>query len=143
MANLPVATVLTPNLGEAALLAGVRPDAPPRELAQRLLAFGPQWVLVKGGHSEGDPVDHLLSSDGSDVSYSADRADNRHTHGTGCTLASALASQLALGSSVPDAMAAAKRYITGAVQAGFALGAGIGPTDHLWELRQSLAILRR
>jgi hydroxymethylpyrimidine/phosphomethylpyrimidine kinase len=100
-------------------------------------------VLVKGGHSDGDPVDFLLDADGTEFSYSADRADNRHTHGTGCTLASALASELSLGRSVPDAMTAAKRYITGAVQAGFPLGAGIGPTDHLWELRQSLAELRR
>jgi hydroxymethylpyrimidine/phosphomethylpyrimidine kinase len=140
---LPAATVLTPNLGEAALLAGTSAGAPPRELAERLLAFGPQWVLVKGGHSDGDPVDLLLDADGTEFSYTADRADNRHTHGTGCTLASALASELALGRSVPDAMTAAKRYITGAVQAGFPLGAGIGPTDHLWELRQSLAELRQ
>jgi hydroxymethylpyrimidine/phosphomethylpyrimidine kinase len=139
---LPLATVLTPNLGEAALLAGASLDAPPRALAERLLAFGPQWLLVKGGHSEGDPVDFLLGADGAEFRYTADRADNRHTHGTGCTLASALASELALGRSVPDAMTAAKRYITGAVQAGFPLGAGIGPTDHLWELRQSLAVLR-
>jgi hydroxymethylpyrimidine/phosphomethylpyrimidine kinase len=140
---LPVATVLTPNLGEAALLAGVALDVAQRDLAERLLAFGPQWVLVKGGHSDGDPVDFLLGDEGAEFSYSADRADNRHTHGTGCTLASALASRLALGDSVPDAMTTAKHYITGAVQAGFPLGVGIGPTDHLWELRPALTVLGR
>ena len=64
----------------------------------------------------------------------APRHDNRHTHGTGCTLASAIASQLAKGQSVPQAVAAAKEYVTGAIAAGFALGAGIGPVDHGWAL---------
>jgi hydroxymethylpyrimidine/phosphomethylpyrimidine kinase len=135
---LPLATVVTPNLGEAALLAGVPLGLPAPELATRLLALGPEWVLIKGGHSDGAPIDYLSRGDGSDLTYAAERADNRHTHGTGCTLASALASRLALGATVPDAMYAAKHYITGAVRAGFPLGAGIGPTDHLWELRPAL-----
>ncbi|MET0693196.1 MAG: bifunctional hydroxymethylpyrimidine kinase/phosphomethylpyrimidine kinase [Propionibacteriaceae bacterium] len=136
---LPLATVLTPNLDEAALLAGAGAGSTPPELAAALLAYGPEWVLVKGGHSAGPPVDYLSRGDGSDLTYTAERADNRHTHGTGCTLASALASELALGRTVPDAMTAAKLYITGAVRAGFALGQGIGPVDHLWELRPNLA----
>jgi hydroxymethylpyrimidine/phosphomethylpyrimidine kinase len=137
---LPLATVVTPNLVEAALLAGAGPDAGPDLLAERLLAFGPRWVLVKGGHSAGPPVDHL--TDGSEWHrYAAERSDNRHTHGTGCTLASALACELAAGRRVPEAMGRAKHYITGAVRAGFPLGAGIGPTDHLWALRRALADL--
>ena len=91
-------------------------------------------MLVKGGHGAGDPVDYL--TDGSvELTFAAARDDNRHTHGTGCTLASALASELALGRSVPEATASAKTYVTGAIKHGFALGAGIGPTDHLWRLR--------
>ena len=139
---LPLATVVTPNLIEAALLAGAEPDARPELLAERLLAFGPRWVLVKGGHRTGPPVDYL--TDGTEShSFGAERSDNRHTHGTGCTLASALACQLAAGLSVPEAMSRAKHYITGAVRAGFPLGDGIGPTDHLWELRPALADLRQ
>jgi hydroxymethylpyrimidine/phosphomethylpyrimidine kinase len=133
----PHATVITPNLDEAALLTGRSADST-AGLADRLLGFGPRWVLIKGGHGEGDAVDYLKGQDGSDFSYRATRDDNRHTHGTGCTLASALASQLALGCTVPEAMALAKTYVTGAIAAGFALGSGIGPTDHLWQLRDHL-----
>jgi len=134
----PHATIITPNLDEAAVLTGCSADAPSRELADLLLGSGPRWVLIKGGHSEGDAIDYLKSRDGSHFTFSAARDDNRHTHGTGCTLASALASQLALGHNVPEAMALAKTYVTGAIAAGFALGGGIGPTDHLWQLRDQL-----
>ena len=132
------ATVITPNLDEAAALTGRPAQTPAVELADLLLADGPRWVLIKGGHREGDATDYLKSQDGRDFSYCAARADNRHTHGTGCTLASALASQLARGADVPEAMALAKAYVTGAIAAGFALGSGIGPTDHLWQLRDHL-----
>ena len=74
--------------------------------ARRLLGCGSDWVLVKGGHGDGDPVD-LLTDGASELTYTAVRDDNRHTHGTGCTLASALASQLALGATVPEAQSAA------------------------------------
>jgi hydroxymethylpyrimidine/phosphomethylpyrimidine kinase len=133
----PRATVITPNLDEAALLAERSAETPP-VLADLLLAYGPAWVLIKGGHGDGDAIDYLKSRDGRDFSFAAARDDNRHTHGTGCTLASALASQLALGHDVPEAMALAKTYVTGAIAAGFALGSGIGPTDHLWQLRAYL-----
>jgi hydroxymethylpyrimidine/phosphomethylpyrimidine kinase len=133
----PYATVITPNLGEAAMLAERSAETPP-VLADLLLGYSPAWVLIKGGHREGDAVDYLKSRDGRDFSFAAARDDNRHTHGTGCTLASALASQLALGHDVPAATALAKAYVTGAIAAGFALGSGIGPTDHLWQLREHL-----
>jgi len=132
------ATVITPNLDEAAALTGRPAQNPAAELADLLLADGPKWVLIKGGHREGDAIDYLKSQDGRDFSYRAVRVDNRHTHGTGCTLASALASHLARGADVPEAMALAKAYVTGAIAAGFALGRGIGPTDHLWQLRDHL-----
>jgi hydroxymethylpyrimidine/phosphomethylpyrimidine kinase len=133
---LRVATVITPNLPEAGLLAG-RGGTPP-ELAEVLLSYGPAWVLIKGGHATGDPIDYLYGADGTETSYSAARSDNRHSHGTGCTLASAIASRLGLGDDVVSAVGAAKEYISGAVAAGFPLGAGIGPTDHLWRLRPHL-----
>lgn len=134
---LPVATVATPNLDEVAQLTGVRvaSEEQLREAADAVLAYGPAWVLIKGGHLAGDAVD--LLTDGSEEYWlRAPRHDNRHTHGTGCTLASAIASQLAKGQSVPEAVTAAKDYVTGAVAAGFALGGGIGPVDHGWTFRE-------
>lgn len=133
---LPLATVVTPNLDEVAQLTGVRVESEQdlREAAAAVLAYGPRWVLVKGGHLAGDAVD--LLTDGTEEHWlRAPRLDNRHTHGTGCTLASAIASQLAKGQSVPEAVAAAKSYVTGAIAAGFALGGGIGPVDHGWAFR--------
>ena len=135
----PYATMITPNLDEAAALTGHSAATPAPVLADLLLGYGPQWVLIKGGHREGDAIDYLKSQEGQQFSYTAARDDNRHTHGTGCTLASALASQLALGHQVPEAMSLAKRYVTGAIAGGFAVGSGVGPTDHLWQLRHHLA----
>ncbi len=136
---VPGATVLTPNLPEAALLTGLPASRPPAELAAALRDDGAPWVLIKGGHAAGDPVDHLFGPDGFHGSYGATRSDNRHTHGTGCTLASAIACRLALGSNVPTAVRRAKAYVTGAIVAGFPLGGGIGPTDHLWWARARVA----
>jgi hydroxymethylpyrimidine/phosphomethylpyrimidine kinase len=135
-ALVPLATVVTPNLPEVEQLTGVRveDEAGLRRGAEAVLALGPHWVLVKGGHLTGEAVD--LLTDGDAVhELRAPRLDNRHTHGTGCTLASAIASRLALGDDVPTAVAAAKDYVTGALGAGFALGAGIGPVDHAWRWR--------
>ncbi|MFF7556546.1 bifunctional hydroxymethylpyrimidine kinase/phosphomethylpyrimidine kinase [Streptomyces olivaceus] len=132
---LPVATVATPNLDEVAQLTGVRvgSEADLRRAASAVLEHGPRWVLVKGGHLPGDAVD--LLTDGSEEHWlRGPRLDNRHTHGTGCTLASAVACGLAKGQPVPDAVRAAKEYVTGAIRSGFALGAGIGPVDHGWQL---------
>ncbi|GGS02136.1 hydroxymethylpyrimidine/phosphomethylpyrimidine kinase [Streptomyces humidus] len=132
---LPLATVATPNLDEVTRLTGVRVESEEqlRDAAAAVLAYGPRWALVKGGHLPGDALD--LLTDGVEEHWlRAPRHDNRHTHGTGCTLASAIAAQLAKGGSVPEAVAAAKRYVTGAIAAGFALGAGIGPVDHGWAL---------
>jgi hydroxymethylpyrimidine/phosphomethylpyrimidine kinase len=140
---LPLATVVTPNLLEAELLTG-RKIAGPAEMldaAKMINAMGPQWVLVKGGHLPGRPVDLLYG--GAEVTrFPAERIATEHTHGTGCTYASAIASRLALGDEVPAAVKAAKDYVTGAISAGFPLGAGIGPVDHGWQLRTA-ALARR
>jgi len=141
---LPVATVATPNLDEVAQLTGIRVESESemRGAATAVLAYGPRWVLIKGGHLPGEArrvggnqaVD--LLTDGSEEHWlRAPRHDNRHTHGTGCTLASAIAAGLAKGRPVPEAVAAAKEYVTGAIAAGFALGGGIGPVDHGWRFR--------
>ncbi len=136
---LPLATVATPNLGEVERLTGVKvlEESRLREAAEAVHALGPQWVLIKGGHLSGDPVDLLFDGE-SELRLPARRLDNRHTHGTGCTLASALAARLAAGDSVTQAARRAKDYVTGAIGAGFPLGDGIGPVDHAWTLRTRL-----
>jgi hydroxymethylpyrimidine/phosphomethylpyrimidine kinase len=133
---LPLATVVTPNLLEAELLTGMRIGDESQMLAAAgaILAMGPQWVLVKGGHLPGNPVD-LLVSGREVIRFPGERIASVHTHGTGCTLASAIASRLAFGDDVPTAVKAAKEYVTGAIAGGFALGSGIGPVDHGWRLR--------
>ncbi|MFC0845890.1 bifunctional hydroxymethylpyrimidine kinase/phosphomethylpyrimidine kinase [Streptomyces noboritoensis] len=133
---LPTATVATPNLDEVAQLTGVRVEDEDgmRRAAEAILAYGPRWALIKGGHYPGDALD--LLTDGKEEHWlRAPRHDNTHTHGTGCTLASAVASGLAKGLPVPEAVRQAKEYVTGAIESGFALGAGIGPVDHGWRFR--------
>ncbi|MCX5385926.1 bifunctional hydroxymethylpyrimidine kinase/phosphomethylpyrimidine kinase [Streptomyces sp. NBC_00083] len=133
---LPTATVATPNLDEVTQLTGVlvEDEDGMRRAAEAILGFGPRWALIKGGHYPGDALD--LLTDGQEEHWlRAPRLDNRHTHGTGCTLGSAIASHLAKGLAVPDAVRAAKEYVTGAIGAGYALGAGIGPVDHGWRFR--------
>jgi hydroxymethylpyrimidine/phosphomethylpyrimidine kinase len=133
---LPAATVVTPNLHEVAQLTGVtvRTEKEMPAAAEAVLALGPRWALIKGGHLEGEAAD--LLTDGSTTHwFRSPRHDNRHTHGTGCTLASAIAARLAFGDEVPEAVSAAKTYVTGAIAAGFPLGTGIGPVDHAWRWR--------
>jgi hydroxymethylpyrimidine/phosphomethylpyrimidine kinase len=134
---LPLATVVTPNLDETELLTGIKvtDEAGLRGAAEALWALGPRWVLVKGGHLPGDPVDLLFDGE-NEWRFADARIGNAHTHGTGCTLASAIASFLALGEDVPGAVRQAKEYVNGAIRAGFAVGAGIGPVDHAWRLRK-------
>ncbi len=138
-ALLPLATVVTPNLDEAEQLTGIKAADEDGMLAvaRAIKELGPRWVLVKGGHLAGDPVDVLF--DGTRAwRFAGERIETRHTHGTGCTLASAIASYLALGADVPAAVEKGREYVTGAIRAGFPLGAGIGPVDHAWRLRPQL-----
>ncbi|NUW34885.1 bifunctional hydroxymethylpyrimidine kinase/phosphomethylpyrimidine kinase [Nonomuraea sp. SMC257] len=133
---LPVATVVTPNLWEVEQLTSVKVEDEDdlRRAADAILELGPAWALVKGGHLPGEPVD-LLTDGTREYRFTAERLDNRHTHGTGCTLASAIASHLAMGEDVPGAVGKAKEYVTGAIRRGFPLGDGIGPVDHAWQWR--------
>jgi hydroxymethylpyrimidine/phosphomethylpyrimidine kinase len=135
---LPLAAVVTPNLLEAQLLTGIQitDEAGMLKAAEVIFGMGPQWVLVKGGHLPGSPVD-LLYDGRRAIRYPGQRIDSRHTHGTGCTLASAIASYLAQGADMPGAVQSAKEYVAGAIRGGFPLGAGIGPVDHAWRMRLS------
>jgi len=132
-ALLPLATVVTPNLAEVEQLTGVvvADESDLRRGADAVLELGPAWVLVKGGHLPGDAVD-LLTDGATYAVLRAPRQDTRHTHGTGCTLASALAAQLARGNDVPAAVAAAKAFVSHALTAGFPLGRGTGPVHQGW-----------
>ncbi|WP_329378845.1 bifunctional hydroxymethylpyrimidine kinase/phosphomethylpyrimidine kinase [Streptomyces sp. NBC_01351] len=136
---LPRATVATPNLDEVTQLTGVvvEREDDMRRAADAILGHGPRWALIKGGHlaAHGDEAADLLTDGTEELWLRAPRHANRHTHGTGCTLASAIAAGLAKGLTVPDAVAEAKRYVTGALTAGFPLGGGIGPVDHGWQWR--------
>jgi hydroxymethylpyrimidine/phosphomethylpyrimidine kinase len=134
---LPLATVVTPNLGEVRLLTGVEVgDRAGMESAARAVhALGPAWVLVKGGHLPGDDAADLLWDGRQAIWLEAPRLATPNTHGTGCTLASAIAANLASGMDVPTATRAAKQYLNGALAGSFPLGKGVGPTDHAWRFR--------
>ena len=133
-AILPLARVVTPNLHEASALAGLPvSDLESMEAAARAIhALGPAWVLVKGGHLKGDPIDLLF--DGRALTrLTAERIPTPHTHGTGCTYSAAIAAGLARGVAVPEAVAEAKRYVTAAIRGAFALGRGVGSLRHFVE----------
>ena len=134
---IPLATLITPNLGEIRLLTGieVRSRSDMDGAARAVHALGSQWVLVKGGHlPDGDAVDVLF--DGSSFTeFAAPRHDTRHTHGSGDTLAAAITAGLARGLDVPSAVELGKEFITGAVRDSFPLGAGLGPVGHFWRVR--------
>lgn len=129
---LPLATVLTPNLPEAAELIG--PDGaklPPALQAEYLRDLGPRWVLLKGGHAEGALCEDRLCGPIS-ATFTAPRVDTRNTHGTGCTLSAAIAAGLAKGLPMPQAVAEAHRYLQGAIHAAdrLRIGHGHGPVHH-------------
>lgn len=123
-----MATVVTPNLPEVKALTGVEVSdrAGLRAAAEAVKAMGPQWVLIKGGHLEADAVDLLYDGDQA-IEFTSERIDTDHTHGTGCTLASAVATRLAYGDDVPSAVQAGKEFVTEAIRRAYPLGSGIGP----------------
>ena len=138
---MPHAALLTPNLGEAAALSG-RPLATSvedmRETGVALVARGAQAVLVKGGHLEGgEAIDVLCVGEAWEV-FTGRRIATRNTHGTGCTLSSAIAAHLARGASLAGAIHDAKAYLEAALVAGTSLevGGGCGPVDHFHGLRR-------
>ncbi len=130
-ALLPLATVVTPNLPEAARIAGmdVEDVKAMRDAARHIKQMGPEWVLVKGGHLSGKPVDILLGGNGFH-SVERPRVDTRNTHGTGCTYSSAIATGLALGMEVPDAVEWARDALQTAMRSALDLGGGHGPLNH-------------
>jgi hydroxymethylpyrimidine/phosphomethylpyrimidine kinase len=129
---LPKASVITPNLPEAEALSGmtIATVADMRVAAAALLALGVPAVLLKGGHLPGDElVDLLATSDGIEA-FSAPRIQTRHTHGTGCTTASAVAAGLSQGMTLREAVLRARAYVRAAIAAAPGLGHGHGPLNH-------------
>ena len=135
----PIATVVTPNIPEAQALCEIAGEPvriegePDMERAARIVGgMTAGAALVKGGHAVADANDCLRTADGSVQWLRGVRINNPNTHGTGCTLSSAIACGLAQGLDVPAAVAQAKDYLTGALAAGLDLGRGAGPLDHMW-----------
>jgi hydroxymethylpyrimidine/phosphomethylpyrimidine kinase len=129
----PRATLVTPNLDEVRLLTGITVESRARQrvAAKALFDLGPQWVLVKGGHLRASSHSPDLLFDGTDfVEFDTARIDTGHDHGAGDTLAAAIASALANGYTVPDAVAFAKRWVTECLRAAYPLGHGHGPVHH-------------
>ncbi len=130
---LPRAALITPNLPEAEILAGmaIRDRAAMRHAAAAMLTLGVPAVLLKGGHlEEGDVVIDLLATEAGIEEFASPRIRTRHTHGTGCTLASAVAAGIAQGLSLADAIRRARRYVQAAIAGAPGFGGGHGPLDH-------------
>ncbi|MDQ3402859.1 MAG: PfkB family carbohydrate kinase, partial [Actinomycetota bacterium] len=141
----PRATLITPNLDEVRLLTGidVRSRAEQRDAAKALADFGPQWVLVKGGHLWDDPECSDLLYDGHEFTeLVGPRFEVKHTHGSGDTLASSITAALAKGNDVPSAVRAGKAFIVESVRHAYPLGQGVGPVSPLWRLPDAETFLK-
>ncbi len=141
---LPLALVVTPNIPEAEVLAemAIDSDDDRQEAARRIAAFGPRYVVVKGGHAAGDPVDYLFDGERITPIEAGPRVDTPNTHGTGCTFSSAITAGLARGLAVEEAVVAAKEYITAALRHSYRVGAGHSPVHHFhawWPAAPELA----
>jgi hydroxymethylpyrimidine/phosphomethylpyrimidine kinase len=132
---VPRAALLTPNIPEAEKISGVKISsaADTVRAAELIIAMGCARVLIKGGHFTGDAED-LLYDGRAERRFSSPRIQTKNTHGTGCTLSSAIASNLALGFPIEEAVEKAKRYITVAIEHSLSIGRGHGPTHHFYEL---------
>jgi hydroxymethylpyrimidine/phosphomethylpyrimidine kinase len=129
----PKAVLITPNAPEAARLTGLPVDTPEDLIraAKALRESGVRAVLVKGGHLEGEMVTDVLADESGTHIFRTRRIDNRSTHGTGCTLASAIAAGLAQGLALEDTISRARAFVHEAIRTGLAFGRGTGPLNHL------------
>ncbi|MDR7231237.1 hydroxymethylpyrimidine/phosphomethylpyrimidine kinase [Caulobacter sp. BE264] len=134
---IPRAALLTPNAPEAAALTGMTVETTDdlRRAGEALLTLGARAVLMKGGHVAGDRVVDVLMTAAGETTFEGERIQTRHTHGTGCTLASACATGLAKGLKLEEAVAEAWNYVHEAMLRAPGFGAGHGPLDHGWTLR--------
>jgi len=133
---IPLALVITPNVQEAEHLSGlpIKTLADARQAAKAIHKLGCKHVLIKGGHLLAERATDLLYDGRFFNIFKGQFIDTPHTHGTGCTFASAVAAQLARGKALPDAVQTAKTYVTEAIRHGLAIGHGKGPTNHFYFL---------
>ncbi|TGE31703.1 bifunctional hydroxymethylpyrimidine kinase/phosphomethylpyrimidine kinase [Desulfosporosinus sp. Sb-LF] len=139
---LPLAMIVTPNIPEAEVMTkmSINTLKQMEEASKAIYQMGAKNVLLKGGHLEDDSTDILY--DGREFSYfSTSRIATKNTHGTGCTLSSALTANLALGYHLNEAVSRAKEYITTAIQHSLAIGKGVGPTHHFYELYKKAGLI--
>ncbi|MCQ4725170.1 bifunctional hydroxymethylpyrimidine kinase/phosphomethylpyrimidine kinase [Anaerotignum faecicola] len=139
---IPLAKVLTPNLPEAEAITGIKIEniSQMEEAAVKIHSMGAEYVFVKGGHLENDATDILF--DGSKViTLPGKRFNTKNTHGTGCTISSAIAANLANGLSVENAVKNAKDYISTAIEHSFSIGKGVGPTNHFYMLYKKAGMI--
>lgn len=132
---IPLSTVLTPNLPEAEVITGMKIETieEMEEAARKIYDMGAKNVFVKGGHLENDATDILF--DGKTMfKFSGKKINTKNTHGTGCTISSAIAANLANGMKVEEAIKNAKEYITTAIEHSLEIGKGVGPTNHFYTL---------
>ena len=138
----PLAEIITPNLHEAKVLTGTKnkKNVDPYKLAKELIKYGSKYVLIKGGHSskkkQSKKVVDLLYDGSQFIEFEAEYIPTNNTHGTGCTLSAAIASNLARKMEVEKAVEKAKEFITGAIKNHFIVGQGNSPVNHLWNLKQ-------
>lgn len=131
---IPMAYITTPNVPEAEEITGItiKTIEDMKAAGEKILELGPKYVLMKGGHLEGDAVDVLIGKDVFKV-YKQERLKRKNTHGTGCTLSSAISAHLALGYDIEEAVRLSKNYITEAIRNSFDIGKGVGPVNHFYE----------
>lgn len=139
---LPIATLVTPNIPEAEVIAEMKIETKEDMLtaAKKIVALGAKMVLLKGGHLD-NSADDLLYDGANEVWFMGSKVETMHTHGTGCTLSSSLAANLARGLEIKSAVKASKVYVTEAIKHGIELGKGCGPTHHFVELYRKAGML--
>lgn len=140
---LPLATIITPNIPEAEVITKLKIQRlEDMELAaKKIYKMGTKNVLIKGGHLDGEAIDVLFN--GSEFKYfNAKRINTKNTHGTGCTLSAAIASNLAKGYGIEKSVLNAKEYITTAIEHSLSIGKGVGPTNHFYTLYKKAGMLK-
>jgi hydroxymethylpyrimidine/phosphomethylpyrimidine kinase len=141
---LPIALIATPNVPEAEVLSGreIRTVDDARDAAKAIADLGTRFVVIKGGHLPGEPIDRVW--DGSALhEFASERVETSNTHGTGCTFSAAIAAFLARGLPPLEAIAAAKEYLTAALRASYQVGDGHSPVNHFWGIAPSPAVRER
>lgn len=136
---IPIADIITPNIPEAEHISKIKIETVEdmKKAAQEIIKMGCKAVLIKGGHHIGDAVDVLY--DGNNFhTFTTQRIDTKNTHGTGCTLSSAIASNLAKGNDMPTSVKLAKDYVTTAITHSLELGKGCGPTHHFYDMYKAM-----